>query len=364
MVGDTFTKFEFSIEELSQNSPLETYALGTLPKVLKLKTDIEDTEVRTILPDDDVNTDDSVSGSKQVTGLKVAEREDVIGKDLNNDNTIGLKVVGQNVASIATGTALGIAEAATASNVNDTLVEKQTIYVVGKSLATMGATSSRTANQNALRAFENDVNGNQVQVYWKPIEGETIRSIVEAADNIKVYARADADTTAMTEYTFTRSDGTGFAGWNMESFALIDGARAIVDLEMSNQRDLNGDNTIGLKYVLDEGTGPGRTIGQNITGAIKGSLGDETFYFAGIASRGTMNGTTPLGIDAAKLLKNVDGAVWQPPGTITTQQILDSVDRVRDATAEVPVPESATFVIRGVDSGGLAFFNSEYTQVT
>jgi hypothetical protein len=166
MVGDTFTKFEFSIEEMSQNSPLETYALGTLPKVLKLKTDIEDTEVRTILPDDDVNTDDSVSGSKQVTGLKVAEREDVIGKDLNNDNTIGLKVVGQNVASIATGTALGIAEAATASNVNDTLVEKQTIYVVGKSLATMGATSSRTANQNALRAFENDVNGNQVQVYW------------------------------------------------------------------------------------------------------------------------------------------------------------------------------------------------------
>jgi hypothetical protein len=168
----------------------------------------------------------------------------------------------------------------------------------------------------------------------------------------------------MTEYTFTRSDGTGFAGWNMESAAKISGAKQIIELEIANQRDLNGDNTIGLKYVLDEGTGPERTIGQNITGAIKGSLGDETFYFAGIASRGTMNGTTPLGIDAAKLLKDVNGNVWQPPGTIATQQILDSVDRVRDATTEAPVPESADFVIRGVDPGGLAFFNSEYTQVT
>ena len=182
-----------------------------------------------------------------------------------------------------------------------------------------------------------------------------IRSIVESADNIKVYASFVDSPTEMTEYTFTRSDGTGFAGWNMESAAKISDAKQIVDLEMSNQRDLNGDNTIGLKFV---------TADQDITGAIKGSLGSETFYFAGIASRGTMNGTTPLGIDAAKLLKDVDGKAWQPSGRIVTQQILDSVDRVRDATAEVPVPESAAFVIRGVDPGGLAFFNSEYTQVT
>ena len=353
MVGDTFTKFEFSIEEMSQSSPLETYAPGTLPKVLKLKTDIDPlTEERSIISDGDPDTDDSISGSKQVTGLKVAEREDVIGKDLNNDNTVGFKVVGPNVASIATGTALGIAEAATASNVNDTLVAKQTIYVVGKSLATMGATSTRTANQNALREFKNDQ-----QIYWKPLvfedDGttlvgeETIRSIVESADNIKVYASFVDSPTEMTEYTFTRSDGTGFAGWNMESAAKISGAKQIVEFEMSNQRDLNGDNTIGLKFV---------TADQDITGAIKGSLGNETFYFAGIASRGTMNGTTPLGIDTAKLLKTVNGDPWSP-GTISSTVTLDSV--ITDADN---APESAVFVIRE-GSEELAFFNSEYTEV-
>ena len=158
----------------------------------------------------------------------------------------------------------------------------------------------------------------------------------------------------MTEYTFTRSDGTGFAGWNFDSSAQISGAKQIVDLEMSNRRDLNGDNTIGLKFVMSE---------QDITGAIKGSLGTESFYFAGIASRGTINGTTPLGIDTAKQLKDIEGNVWRPAGTIITQGILDSVDRVSDGTSEVPVPETADFVVRSAGAS-LAFFNSEYIQVT
>ena len=332
MVGNEFTKFEFTLEEMSQSNPLETYAPGSLPKVLKIKT----------IPNP---TDSELPGtlSIPVSGIDVAEREDVVGKDLDNDNTVGLKV-SSTVASIATGTALGIA-----SPSGDALGgTPQTIYVVGKSLATMGATSSRTANQNALRAFENDVNGNQVQVYWKPTVGETIRSIVEAADSIKIYAREDADVTAMTEYTFTRSDGTGFAGWNMESSAQISGAKQIVDLEMSNQRDLNGDNTIGLKFDKTD---------QPITGAIKGSLGSENFYFAGIASRGTINGTTPLGIDTAKLLKDVGGNAWSL-GASGSTAVLDSVILPAD-----DAPESAEFVVRQ-GSSNLAFFNSDYTEVT
>ena len=325
LVGDTFTKFEFSIEEMSQSNPLETYAPGTLPKVLKIKT-VTDPDTSTVTP-----------VSTSITGLDVAERENVVGKDLDNDNTVGLKV-SSTVTSIATGTALGIATPS-GDELGGT---PQTIYVVGKSLSTMGATSSRTANQNALRELSNDI-----QVYWKPNVGETIRSIVEATDNIKVYARADTDDTAMTEYTFTRSDGTGFAGWNMESTTQISGAKQIVDLEMSNQRDLNGDNTIGLRFV---------TADQDITGVIKGSLGNETFYFAGIASRGTMNGTTPLGIDTAKLLKDADGNVWLP-GAPGSAAVLDSVIRQVDGA-----PETAVFVLRDVGAG-LTFFNSEYTEV-
>ena len=324
MVGDTFTKYEFTIEEMSQSNPLETYAPGTLPKVLKIKTAI------------DPATQLSTAVSTSVTGLDVAERENVVGKDLNNDNTVGFRV-SSTVTSIATGTALGIA---TPSGVGGT---PQTIYVVGKSLATMGATSSRTANQNALRELRNEI-----QVYWQQNTGEMIRSIVEAGDNIKVYARADADSTAMTEYTFTRSsDGTGFAGWNMESSAQISGAKQIVDLEMANQRDLNGDSTIGLNFDR---------LDQDITGAIKGSLGSENFYFAGIASRGIMSGTTPLGIDTAKLLKDADGNVWLP-GAPGSEAVLDSVILQADGA-----PETAVFVVRDVGSG-LTFFNSEYTEV-
>jgi hypothetical protein len=337
MVGNEFTKFEFTIEEMSQSNPLETYAAGTLPKVLKIKT-VSDPDTLIVTP-----------VSTSVTGLDLAERENVVGKDLDNDNTVGFKVA-STVASIATGTALGVATPSGDASGGD----PKTIYVVGKSLATMGATSSRTANQNALRDFVIDSQGNQVQVYWKPNVGETIQSIVETADNIKVYAGADVDVTEMTEYTFTRSDGTGFAGWNFDSSAQISGAKQIVDLEMSNRRDLNGDNTIGLKFVMSE---------QDITGAIKGSLGTESFYFAGIASRGTINGTTPLGIDTAKQLKDIDGNVWPPAGTIITQGILDSVDRVSDGTSEVPVPETADFVVRSAGAS-LAFFNSEYIQVT
>ena len=328
MVGDTFTKFEFTIEEMSQSNPLETYAPGTLPKVLKIKTSVDSTDPDNL---------QIIPVSTPVTGLEVAEREDVVGKDLNNDNTVGFKV-GSTVTSIATGTALGIATPS--SDAQDG--PSQTIYVVGKSLATMGSTSSRTANQNALREFSGDN-----QVYWKPNEGETIKSIVEAAGIIKVYASLVDSPTAMTEYTFTRSDGAGFAGWNLEeSSAQISGAKLIVDLEMANQRDLNGDNTIGLKFDKND---------QPITGAIKGSLGTENFYFAGIASRGTVNGTTPLGIDTAKLLKDVDGNVWSP-GNINSA-ILDTVNRLADEA-----PESADFVVREGNTK-LAFFNSDYTQV-
>jgi hypothetical protein len=69
-----------------------------------------------------------------------------------------------------------------------------------------------------------------------------------------------------------------------------------------------------------------------------------------------MNGTTPLGIDTAKLLKTVSGDPWSP-GSISSTVTLDSV--ITDADE---APESAVFVIRE-GNAELAFFNSEYTEV-
>ena len=327
MVGNDLTKFQFTLEESTQSNSVETYAPGTLPKVLKLKT----------VPDP-VST--SPVESLKVTGLEVAERENVAGKDLNNDNTIGFKV-SSTVASIATGTALGTANIAKVSNVDDDPVEQQTIYVVGKSLSTMGATSSRTANQNTLRMFEGEN-----QVYWKPNTGQSIRSIVESTSSIKVYARNDSATTALTEYTFTRSDGTGLAGWNFDSSSELI-SNQIVDLETSNQRDLNGDNIIGLQYAAS----------QPISGVIKGSLGTENFYFAGLASKGITNGTTPLGIDTAKLLKNDDGSAWQPTGLSGTMVFESTI------TANDSAPDTAEFVLRSASST-LTFFNDQYQLVS
>ena len=282
--------------------------------------------------------------SLKVTGLAVTERENVVGKDLNNDNTIGFRV-SSTVASIATGTALGTASIAKGSNVDAEPdpahpETQQTIYVVGRSLSTMGTTSSITANQNTLRMFEGEN-----QVYWNPNTGQSIRSIVESTSNIKVYARSDSATTALTEYTFTRSDGTGLAGWNLDSSSELL-SNQIVDLETSNQRDLNGDTFIGLQYAAS----------QPISGVIKGSLGSENFYFAGLASRGITNGTTPLGIETAKLLKNDDGSAWQPTGLSGTM-VFDSI------TANDSAPDTAYFVLRSASST-LTFFNDQYQLVS
>ena len=144
----------------------------------------------------------------------------------------------------------------------------------------------------------------------------------------------------MTEYTFSRSD---VSGWILDSSSLLL-TNEIVGLETSNQRDLNGDSIIGLTYA---GVQP-------ISGVIKGSLGSKDFYFAGLASRGITNGTTPLGIDTAKLLKNNDesGSAWQPQSASGTM-VFDST--ITDL--DVP-PETAEFVLRSATS--LVFFDDQY----
>ena len=211
----------------------------------------------------------------------------------------------------------------------------------------MGATSSRTANQNALRM----VDGFDNQVYWTPNAGEFIKSIVETTSSIKVYARLntlpsdslpeDHVLNSLTEYTFSRSD---VSGWILDSSSLLL-TNEIVGLETSNQRDLNNDRIIGLTYAVDD---------QPISGVIKGSLGSKDFYFAGLASRGITNGTTPLGIDTAKLLKNNDesGSAWQPQSASGTM-VFDSTITDLDFP-----PETAEFVLRTTTS--LAFFNDQY----
>ena len=280
-------KYEFTLEDMTASaSSLEGFTPGTTPKVLKLKNLTQE--------------------QSKVYDLELAERENTVGKDLNNNNVIGLQLVPmQQAVSLPTGTTLGSTanikkrpELVSEANPIPEPNPVQKIYVVGKSLSTMGSSASKTANQNALRYFD----GEGAQQYWNPDTGFTIRSILESNNIVKVYANEISNSGALTEYTFVRDNGVDTAGWNFESAAVLDSTQ-IVALEVSNYRDLNGaDETsgkqfIGLKYEA-----------ANTVGMYKGTIADKTYFFAGKASGGIVAGTTPFAIDLPNLLKDSSGA--------------------------------------------------------
>lgn len=319
-------KYQFSLEDWSTNSdPLETAPAGLTTKVLKLKNE--------------TNTE---TGATPVSDLDVSERENTIGKDLNNDNAIGLKVSNTPIATIPTGT--GIASVAITDFTSPESPQATTVYVVGKSLSTMGAIASRTANQHALREVGNDGNLS----YWQPDTDFSVQSILESANSVKVYAKKDSEIPnefLLKEYTFAKDDSIETAGWNLESSSLLSTIQ-IVDLEVSNYRDLNGDSKIGLTY-------------EGLSGAYTGKLNGETFYFAGQASRSIANGTAPFGIDSSKLLKNQDESAWSSSIEYTDFSALTAADNDPDLPSP---PDGAVFALRasGVDR---VFFNAQYQLV-
>ena len=308
-------KYQFTIEDFSPNDdPFEATPNGTTPKVLKLKSD-------------------PAAGYMSVSDLVVSERENTIGKDLNNDNVVGLKIATNPIATIPTGTGIGSIEISDSATVD---ASRTSIYVVGKSLSTMGAIASRTANQHALRKVDNEGNLS----YWKPDPGYSIQAILESANSIKVYAKDESDITKLQEYTFAKDDSVETTGWNFESETLLTNSQ-LVSLEVSNYRDLNGDNTMGLTY---EST-------QAIQGMFTGRLNDEVFYFAGQATRSIVNGTSPFGIDSSKLLKDEDGNAWRPADA-------DAYTSFSSIASDEDRPDTAAFALRGANVPRV-FFNSQ-----
>ena len=321
-------KYEFTLEDMTVNaSSLEGFTPGTTPKVLKLKESIP----------------------SQVYDLKVKERENTVGKDLNNDNVIGLNVSSTKLASLPTGTTL--ASANTRKSVDtDPNNGMQEIYVVGKTLSTMGSSPSKTANQNALRYFD----GDGVQQYWNPDAGFTIQSILESSNMVKVYADDASSAGGLKEYSFVRDNGVDTAGWNLEGEVLTLQAPEVVALEVSTYRNLNGDVAnskpiIGLKYEA------ANAANITLNGMYKGTVGgDKAYYFAGRASSGIAAGTTPFAIDLPNLLKDSEGAALAIDD--------DYVDFGPAGTA-VGVPETATYSLVGGTDGPI-YFDDQYRKTT
>jgi hypothetical protein len=201
----------------------------------------------------------------------------------------------------------------------------------------MGAIASRTANQHALRKVDNE----GTLSYWKPELEFSIQAILESANSIKVYAKDVSEIpTKFKEYTFAKDDSVETTGWNFESETLLTNSQ-LVSLEVANYRDLNGDTIMGLTY---EST-------QAIQGLFIGSLNEETFYFAGQATRSIVNGTSPFGIDSSKLLKDEDGNPWGPADG-------DTYTSFSSITSDEEAPDTAAFALRGA-SELRVFFNSQ-----
>ena len=309
-----FKKYDFALADMPiEVASNETYPNETIPKVLMLST----------LDDDSV-----------ITGKAIAERENVIGRDLNNDSAIGFKMNSGSIASLANGTQLGSANSGEGIN----------IYVVGKSVATMGTSASRTANNNALREM---VDGEKT--FWNPA-ANTIKSIIEDAEAIKVYVKplslsAEIDQNSMIEYTFLKDGENGQDGWLLQSELTTNiDPTAIVNLETTQKRDMNGDSTVGLQTSI-----------TGLTGLMQGSIGTTKFFFVGQ--------TKPAGMDTTRLLTDTTGAAWRPPTDESPSTL-----RLTDLTSD-PVPDdiqgSAKWTLITTASGNTQkyYFNSQYQQV-
>jgi len=327
-------KYEFTLEDMTASaSSLEGFTPGTTPKVLKLKNLTQE--------------------QSKVYDLELAERENTVGKDLNNNNVIGLKFDPSisASASLPTGTSLrstgNINRRTTEANPNPV----QEIYVVGKSLSTMGSSASKTANQNALRYFD----GNGTQQYWNPDAGFTIRSILESSNTVKVYANETGTSGSLKEYSFVKDDGVDTAGWNLEGEALTLQAPEVVALEVSTYRNLNGDVAnnkpiVGLKYEASNADEPPVAL----NGIYKGTIGDKAYYFAGKASNGIAAGTTPFAIDLPNVLKDSSGAAL----ALAIEDNYYDFDRV-DHSSE-GVPDTAQYSLVG--GPVVLYFDDLYRQ--
>jgi hypothetical protein len=309
-------KYQFSLTDVPTSADaVEASQNGIVPKVLKLKSG-----------------DDA--GPALVSDLKVMERENAVGKDLNNDSTIGIKLNETNIASIPTGTSLGSATVGSGNSGNSTTK----VYVVGKSLSAMGATAIKTANQNALRAV-NAATGNLD--YWAPDSSdEVIKSITESTNAIKVYTQLNQN---ISEYSFVKDDSGDTPGWTLDSASVSINSKQLADLETSSYRDLNTDGFIGLKY------GDAATIDGTYNGTINGS----TYYFAGSASKGIVNGTAPFGIDMTKLLKDENGDPLT--GLSGNFSVL--------STGADNGPDGTAFVLSQTGQNSKIYLNSEYQKI-
>ncbi|MEY2660193.1 MAG: hypothetical protein RLZZ123_1365, partial [Pseudomonadota bacterium] len=278
---------------------------------------------------------------ESLTGITVALREALAGKDLNGDSSIGFKVK-QPIANQANGWAVGNAGIGESS--------EDQIYIIGRNLAQMGTKASNVANNAALVESISDAG---VPTYWKPDEGYTIKSIVQTSDSsgattgVSIYAQQDeagedhADD--YLKYDFTLQNGN----WTLnkvenEKATKLD-QRALVQAEASLKRDLNADSGVGFKLSTDAPT----AVKDALSSLFKATIDGQNFLLLG---NNLSTGTTlrPLGLNGLLLDSGDAPKAWTPGGDLT-------ISEFGKAKAGEGVPEAAAYYANLSDESTVYF---------
>ena len=282
---------------------------------------------------------------------------------MNNDSLVGFKL-GTKLDTLANGTTL-----ATAGMGDGVGANRSQIFIVGKSVTSLGSIGYGTANASALRST---VNGSKT--YWQPDPDYEVKSILESADSVKVYASIKAsslsklteaaiaipeelDPNQMQEYTFAK-DGT--QGWLLQSNTLRNSAW-LIESEVASKRDLNKDTSsfisgVGLAYKKTD------SFNTANSGLIKGSFGNKEYIFAGqnLSSLGTF--AKPLGltnVGGPQLLKDTSNNAW------TTSKSIQSFASKTSSTVVPPNINSTqvAYVLSFSDTSKV-YFDSTYKALS
>lgn len=290
-----------------------------------------------------ITTEDNTTGEEIVSGKAFAEREATALKDLNGDGAIGFKVsTSPAIATQSNGWGIGTASVDTPdTDDSDEVNDSPTVYIVGKSLSKMGTVATNLANTAAL--FDGDA-------YWQPATGETIKSIVETAnddgspDKVNLYAEKidDEGGKSYVRYTFGLTGGK----WTLDSAASDEDitSEELILEESSTRRDLNKDDAVGLKADSSFA----------VSGLSKATIDAQSYYMVGSISTGT--GTRPLDQNNSKLLRGTDGkAAWVPDAAPSAWTVLPST---------LPEGAPATAKYAATVDGADVYFDTNFKLTT
>lgn len=345
--------------------PLELYGLDATGaiKQYRFAPNVDQYGARTTgytLMDAKVASDGVVN---PIQGSVLATTEVNAALDLNGDGAIGyLKgstVVRADSGSTSNSWTLGTASVGNGAAAADEIYVVSTNFESTSSISTSGDTvANNTVAGGALWASGG--------TYWKPDAGYTVTAVLSsAADQVEVWAQGTASdgSKVYQQYVFGSTGGK----WEASSSSLSANAdydgdgtddslstTIMLGKEVRAKRDLNGDGAVGLLISSRiSGTGGSNTLYEaQVDGKSYFILGDDTTVATGTAS-------APADPDTLQILKNADGTLWAPSGTVGSIRLANATDIAAADAIDSTAPAAYTVVDGSTD----VYFTSGFLRI-